>query len=161
MPARLLAYLGELGIPTTTIEHAPVFTVEEAKRLRPVAGTACKSLLLRDHKGGMWLVVVEHERRVELKRLAAALGVRGLSLASEERLERRLGVPAGAVSPLAAVNDAGGEVTVVVQAGLLDRDALHVHPLDNSLTTAISGTGLLRFLAAIDHDPVVVSADDL
>ena len=44
--------LAELGIETVTVEHPPVFTVEEAKRLRgSLPGGHCKSLFLRTKKG--------------------------------------------------------------------------------------------------------------
>ena len=41
--------LGELGIKTVTVSHPPVFTVDEAKRLRgSLPGGHCKSLFLRN-----------------------------------------------------------------------------------------------------------------
>ena len=88
-PERLLAYLDELGIETTTVTHPPVFTVEEAKRLRgPLPGGHCKSLFLRNKKGAMWLVVVFEQRRIDLRRLGESLGIGRLGFASHERLDR-------------------------------------------------------------------------
>jgi len=56
-PEQLLSYLDELGIAHTTIQHPPVFTVEEAKRIRgTLDGSHCKSLFLKNKKGrcGWW-----------------------------------------------------------------------------------------------------------
>src|SRR6202022_3756873 len=49
--ADLTEYLERLGIKATTVEHPPVFTVEEAQALRgEVAGAHSKNLFLKDKK---------------------------------------------------------------------------------------------------------------
>ena len=65
-------------------------------------GGHCKSLFLKDKKGGLWLVVVLEERRVDLKRLADALGAPRFSFGSAELLHEVLGVRPGSVTPFAA-----------------------------------------------------------
>lgn len=160
--AELLSYLDRLGIEQTTIHHPPVYTVAEAKRLRgSLPGANCKSLFLKNKKGRMWLVVVGEDRRVDLAKLADALGSNRLSFASPERLERHLGVIPGAVSPLAAVNDRAGLVTVALAAEVLEHDVLNFHPLVNDQTTAMSAADFLRFLHDTGHEPLVLAADDV
>ena len=69
-PSQLLAYLDELGLETATFDHEPVFTVEEARRLRgALPGSHTKSLFLRNKKGRMWLVTTDADRKIDLKRL--------------------------------------------------------------------------------------------
>ena len=156
----LFARLAELGIETHTVEHEPVFTVEEAKRVRgEEGGTHIKNLLLRNKKGAMWLVVVEENRRVDLKALAARLGVKNLSFASADRLMRYLGVIPGAVTPFGVINDRERAVEVVLDANIFERDPIHGHPLRNDRTTAIAGADLLRFLRATGHEPAVIDLD--
>jgi len=68
-PQQLFARLEELGIARRTVEHAPVFTVEQAKALRgDLPGHHVKNLFLRNKKEEMWLVVAleEHDPRVFL-----------------------------------------------------------------------------------------------
>ena len=54
MPAtrdELFARFKALGLETTTRDHAPVFTVEEAQALRgEIPGGHCKNLVLKDDK---------------------------------------------------------------------------------------------------------------
>ena len=153
----LLARLAGLGIAVTTVEHPPVFTVEEARRHRgDLSGTHTKSLFLRDKKGAMWMVVCREDRALDLKDLAARLGAKHLSFGSPERLLRHLGVIPGAVSPFAVVNDTERLVRVVLDRDVLRRDPIHLHPLDNAKTTAIAAADLVRFLEAEDHPPEVV-----
>ena len=157
-PEELLALLDRLGIAATTHEHAPVFTVEEAKRLRgALPGAHCKALFLRDKKGAAFLVVCLEDRRPDMKALAALIGAGRLSFASPERLRAALGVAPGSVTPFAAINDRDGaaRVQIVLDAEMMRAGLVNYHPLTNSRTTAIAPGDLLRFLAATGHEPLV------
>lgn len=160
-PEQLLNYLDELGIAHTTVEHPPVFTVEEAKRLRGrLTGGNCKSLFLKNKKGQMWLVVAPEDHRIDLDALAVSLGSNRLSFGSPQRLLAHLGVIPGAVTPLAVFNDHAGAVAVAIYADLLVHEQLNFHPLVNYQTTAISTTDLLRFLEVTGHPPLVLESAD-
>jgi Ala-tRNA(Pro) deacylase len=62
-PHQLLSRLDALGIAHRTVEHPPVFTVEEAKAAarRYLPGGHIKNLFLRNRKEEMWLVVALEE----------------------------------------------------------------------------------------------------
>ena len=157
-PDALFGVLDRLGIAFRTIEHAPVFTVEEAREHRgQIAGMHTKNLFLRDNKRSFFLVTLEEEMAVDLKRLRPLIGAKGgLSFASPDALFEHLGVRPGSVSPLAAINDASGAVTVVIDQALMAADLVNVHPLTNDRTTAISPTDLLVFLRSTGHEPLLV-----
>jgi Ala-tRNA(Pro) deacylase len=156
-PGELFARLDALGIVHRTHAHPPVFTVEQAKALRgALPGGHCKSLFLKDRKGGLWLVVALEECRVDLKALADALGAPRFSFGSAELLLEVLGVRPGSVTPFAAINDAGRRVTLVLQRAMLEHDPLNYHPLENDRTTAVAPGDLVRFLDAAGHPPLVV-----
>ena len=159
-PDELLAKLAGMGIEAKTVEHAPVFTVEEAKALRgELAGAHIKNLFLRNKKGAMWLVTCLEDREVDLKSLGETLGAGRFSFGSAERLMSYLGVRPGAVTPLAVVNDKGGKVTMVLDKGVLDHPVVNAHPLVNHQTTALSPGDLLRFLEAQDHAPQLLEME--
>src|SRR5215468_11974256 len=147
-PDELLARLEALGIAQRTYEHPAVFTVEEAKALRgKLPGGHCKSLFLKDKRGGLWLAVVLEERRVDLKRLADALGAPRFSFGNPDLLSEVLGIRPGSVTPFALINDCDHRVTVVLDKEMLAHEPLNYHPLENERTTAIFAADLLRFIA--------------
>ena len=149
--------LAELGIKTNTVSHPPVFTVEEAKRLRgSLPGGHCKSLFLRNKKGEMWLVVALEDRPIDLKALGEKIGAGRVSFGSAERLMAHLGVIAGAVTPFAVRNDRTRQVKVVLDREMLKHSPLNYHPLRNDRTTAITPEDLVRFLEAEGHPPQIV-----
>jgi Ala-tRNA(Pro) deacylase len=154
----LLATLAQLGIATSTVSHPPLRTVEEAKRLRgALPGGHVKNLFLRDKRQRFWMVVTLEDRAVDLKALARALEAGRFSFANAQQLDALLGIAAGAVSPFAAINDAAGAVTLVLDAALLEADPLNLHPLRNDRTTAIAPRDLLRFLEHCGHAPRIMA----
>ena len=155
-PQQLFDRLAELGIAHQTVEHAPVFTVEEAKTHRgTLPGHHIKNLFLRNKKEEMWLVVALEDRAIDLKRLGETLGAGRLSFGSPERLAKYLGVEPGSVTPFAVINDNEHKVTLVLDAGLKGPadGPVNAHPLTNTMTSALSLADLLRFFEATGHQP--------
>ena len=160
MPAsevELFQRFDALGIRHTTYRHPPLHTVAESVMLRgALPGAHCKSLFLKDRQGGLWLVVVLEERRLDLKALSELLGAPRFSFGSPELLVEALGVTPGSVTPFALINDAAQRVTVVLDAEMLRHDPVNYHPLINTATTAISAADLTRFIAACGHRAIVL-----
>jgi len=157
-PADLAAMLAELGIATTTVEHAALFTVAQARALRgQIPGVHTKNLFLTDKKRALFLVTAAEDAAIDLKRLHTLIGASGrLSFGRAELLMETLGVPPGAVTPFAAINDRAGRVAIILDAALMANALINGHPLVNTATTTIRPADLLAFLRATGHQPVVV-----
>jgi Ala-tRNA(Pro) deacylase len=155
----ILELLSQHGIPYQRVDHPPVYTCEEAVRLVPsLPGVHTKNLFVRDKKGTTHvLVVVAHDKAVDLKALSSALGLTNLSLASERRLREHLGIEAGAVSILAVLNDSKGTVRVVVDRDVWRAEVLQCHPLVNTSTLAIRRGDVGRLLELTGHTPEVMA----
>ena len=158
-PEDLFAFLAKLGITVTTVDHPPLFTVEDSKVLRgQIAGGHTKNLFLKDRKGNLFLVVLEEDAQVDLKRIHEIIGGNGkVSFGSADLLVEVWGVQPGAVTPFGAINDTQGRVTVVLDQGLLENAVLNHHPLVNTKTTSIRREDLIAFLAATGHEPKVLA----
>jgi len=161
MPATrdaLLARFKALGIDTQTRDHAPVYTVDEARALRgEIAGGHCKNLFLKDDKGNIWLIVCLEEAQVDLKAAPAKIGSRRLSFGKPELLKEVLGVEPGSVTPFGLINDTEKRVNVVLDATMMAHELLNYHPLENTATTTIRSADLLAFIRACGHEPRVVA----
>ena len=153
----LMALLDELGIAHPTVEHPPLRTVEDSRRLRGnLAGGHVKNLFLKDKKGGYWLLAALEQTTVDLRVVATLLGSPRFSFAKAGDLAEILGIIPGAVSPFAAVNDVDGRVRVVLDQPVLEIPLLNFHPLRNDRTTAITSADLLKFLEAVDHPARII-----
>ncbi len=157
---QLLARLGELGIAQDTIEHPAVFTVEEAQaHTAHLPGGHCKSLFLKDKKGGLWLLVCLDRRRIDMNRLAKTIGSPRLSFGKPELLLDVLGVTPGTVTPFALINDSDHQVRPLLDKAMLEHDLLNYHPLINEATTTIKSVDLPVFIKAMGHEPEVIDLD--
>lgn len=156
-PEDLFAFLDQLGIAHETVEHPPLFTVEDSQKLRgEIPGGHTKNLFVKDKKSRLFLLVVPEDARVDLKRVHEAIGANGrVSFGSAELLEEIWGVKPGSVTPFGAINDKEQRVTVVLDAGMMRESRLNYHPLVNTRTTGVAAAGLVAFLRATGHEPVI------
>ena len=161
MPATredLFARLSSLGIDTKTVDHPPVYTVEEAQALRgEIPGGHCKNLFLKDDKGAIWLVVCLEEAQIDLKAAPARIGSRRLSFGKPDLLKEVLGVEPGSVTPFALINDTANRVNVVLDAAMMAHDLVSYHPLENTATTTIRPADLVTFIRSCGHEPRIVA----
>ncbi len=146
---QVYAVLRNLNIPFVRHEHPPVYTVEEACRhWQGLEGAHCKNLFLRNKKGNRhYLVILEHQKSADLKKLTEILGEDRLSFGSRERLERLLGLEPGAVSPFGLIHDAEKKVSVIIDQELRQADRIYFHPNVNTATIGLSFKDLEKFLA--------------
>ncbi len=161
MPASredLIRYLDDLGIAAATVDHPPVFTVEEAQTLRgAIAGAHSKNLFLKDKKGALFLVVAREDAAIDLKRLHARIGASGrLSFGQPDLLRDKLGVAPGAVTPFGLINDRPPSVRVILEAELVAAETVNFHPLENTATTSLASADLIAFIRATGHEPEIV-----
>jgi Ala-tRNA(Pro) deacylase len=156
------ALMATLGIAPVRIDHPPVHTVEEAMGYwEHIEGVHTKNLLLKGAKGGLWLVCVPTDRRLDLKALAAHLGAKKFSFANADTLFEALGVMQGSVSPLALVNDTSHSVQLVLAADMLHQPRITMHPLTNTATVSLASADFLAILNALGHRPEIIDFDRL
>ena len=157
-PEDLFKHLETIGVETSTISHPPLFTVEESKELRgEIPGGHTKNLFLKDKKGRLFLVVALEHTEIELKRLHTIIGASGrLSFGKADLLMEKLGVIPGSVTPFGVINDRDRDVTVVLDARMMEFDVLNYHPLVNTQTTTIGRDDLVAFLKSCDHEPQIL-----
>lgn len=159
MPAtrqELFALLDRLGIAHHTLNHSPVYTVEESAAVKEgLPGAHTKNLFLKDKSGRLFLICAEAHTPIRLNRLHPVLGCKRLSFGKPDLLLKYLGVTPGSVTLFSVMNDMDKAVTLVIDKTLADSETVNFHPLLNDATTAISNEGMLKFARATGHEPVV------
>ena len=150
-----LKLLDENGFSYQRVEHPAVFTCAEAEMHRPrVSAVSTKNLFLCDKKARrFFLVVTSCEKTVRLDALAPQLGVAYLRFASEENLQRLLGVTRGAVTMMGLANDSEQRVVLWIDAEIWQGEFFLSHPLVNTATLVLAKPELERFFALTGHTP--------
>lgn len=155
--ADLFSFLDAHGVAHSTLDHPPVFRVEEGLEIKAaLPGGHTKNLFLKDAKGQLWLISALGETAIDLKRLHTVIGSGRLSFGSPDLMVETLGVTPGSVTAFGLINDVQHRVRFVLDAALAKADPVNFHPLGNDATTAVSQGGLRAFLAALGVEPMIV-----
>ncbi len=146
---RVYKVLKELNVPYKVHRHPAVYTSAEAEKYvdASMEGSRCKNLFLRNQKGNKhFLVIIDHSKMVNLKELARNLEEKKISFASENRLDKYLGLRPGSVTPFGLINDKNREVIVVVDEELKNEEKINFHPNINTETLTVLFKDFERFL---------------
>ena len=128
--------LNELNIEYRVVNHKAVFTMEDVinENIEPFENIV-KNIFIRDDKKiNYYLVLVSHNKKVNLKELRNKLNSRPLTFASEEDLYKYLGLTKGSVSPLGILNDKDHIVSIIIDEDIKNISEIGVHPNINTAT---------------------------
>jgi Ala-tRNA(Pro) deacylase len=144
---RLVGWLRERGAVFRFFEHAPVFTSEEAARVRgtPIEAGA-KALVLQANDRPVHVVLPGH-RRVDNALLRAILGTRTLRFATPEELLALTGCVPGAVPPFGNLFG----LPVFVDEELAAREEIAFNAGSNAASIVMRCADFLRLSGASVH----------
>lgn len=145
----ILEALTGLGIPFERHEHPPIASAIGTEELwPPIDAVQTKNLFLTNAKRTrFYLVILDHRKRADLRKVAEQLGEGRLSFGSAERLMAHLGVTPGSVSAFGLIHDRTHAVRVCVDEALRQTPRIAFHPNLNTATLVISFADFERFLA--------------
>jgi Ala-tRNA(Pro) deacylase len=146
---RIRRLLDDKGIDYEATSHEPVYTSEQAARVRGLSTAAAgiKSMIFRSDTGGFLLVLNPGDRKIDTKKIARLEGVKDLVLATPDEVETLGGVTVGCVPPF------GLRVSLktYLNQDLLGNEFLYFNPGSHTLTFRIRPADLIRVL----EDPVL------
>ena len=146
-------YLNSNNIEYTTYEHPEAPTIEIARQYWHADGSKhCKNLFFRNHKGNRhYLVVFDCNQSLAIRDLEQRLKQGKLTFASEQRMERYLGLKPGSVSPFGLINDTENHVHLFLDKNLLNQTSLSFHPNDNRATVVIKQNEFQKYLKLVGN----------
>ncbi len=133
------------------MEHEAVYTVEEAQEIQGrIDGVGCKNLFLTDNKKKYFLVILEENKKADLKQIGKMVNVSHLSFARAHDLNNILKLEQGSVSPFGIINDMDNKVVLLIDKDLKDKKLLF-HPNVNTKTVSIKYDDLIKFIKFEKH----------
>lgn len=150
---KVFDFLQRQGIEYSFYEHPEAPTIEIASQYWRADGSKhCKNLFFRNHKGNRhYLVVFDSAQSLAIHDLEQRLKQGKLSFASEQRMERYLGLKPGSVSPFGLINDTENHVHLFLDENLLNYPSLSFHPNDNRATVVISQEMFAKYLKEVGN----------
>lgn len=157
--AKVCAFLDELGIEYTCMEHAPAMTMEDCRAVDEALGVnMCKNLFLCNRQQtDFYLLLMPGDKPFKTKDLSAQLGVARLSFATPEHMQAMLGVTPGSVSVLGLLQDIDHQVRLLIDEDILQGERFACHPCDNRASLCFATKDLIdKILPALRYAPKVV-----
>lgn len=150
--------LDELGITYEVVEHPPALTTEEADRyIEGKEGVRTKTLFLCNKKStAFYLVIMDDEKRVDMKRLGELLEEKGMKFCSPEKLMLKMGLPPGTVSLFGLLNNVEHDIKICLDRKILSEEIMTFHPNDNTRTLFLSTEDMNRFIEAMGYERRVI-----
>jgi len=140
--------LQKLNIPFEYLEHPPAPTIEIAKQYwNGHDAHTVKICFFRNHKGNRhYLVIFDCDKNLAIHDIEKMLKQGKLTFASEQRMQRYLGLNPGSVSAFGLIHDADKHVYVFIDTNLQEAKKISFHPNDNTASLIISFPDFLRFM---------------
>lgn len=156
---KVCAFLDDLNIQYTCMEHAPAMTMEDCRAVDEALGVnMCKNLFLCNRQQtDFYLLLMPGDKPFKTKDLSAQLGVARLSFATAEHMEQMLGVTPGSVSVLGLLQDTEREVQLLIDEDILQGERFACHPCDNTASLCFATKVLMeKILPALSRVPRIV-----
>lgn len=148
--------LKELNIEYNEISHKAITTIEEAKLIEHnLEGIGTKTLFLKDKKKNFYLLVLEENKKANLKELESFLQTKNLKFANLDNIKEILEIEPGAITPLAIINDHNNKTKVILDKDLNNSKIL-VHPDTNTKTMSLNYIDLIKLIEYTNHEYIIM-----
>jgi len=130
-------------------EHEPVYTSEQAARVRGVElRTGVKALMLKTEEGSFVMGLVAADRRIHLKKLAEIVGTRKLQLASRQDVLKITGCEVGSVHPFGNLY----RLPTYLDSSILENDTVNFNAGLHTVSIRMKVKDLTKVIGPIVED---------
>ena len=137
-------------------EHQAVYNMENLKNINFLyKNSNAKNIFVRDDKKqNYYLIVIEGNKKIDLKRFRKEYNTRPLTFASPDELKEILNLYSGAVTPLGLLNDKNKKVKLFIDSYF--NDIIGVHPNDNTATIWLKVSDLISLIKKHGNDVYIM-----
>ena len=156
MDKELKDYLDKHNIRYITHKHEAVFTVAESsgnEEIGKIQGLHCKTLFLKDDKGGFYLIGLSAHKRLDIKKLEKHLKVKKLKFGLPDELDR-FGLVPGSVSIFGAIYSPS--VCLILDKEVWNAEIVGFHPNVNTETLELGHADLERYYRSLPNRKEII-----
>lgn len=131
---RLTALLTQRNIAYEVLRHAPVYTSEEAAKVRNTSLASGAKALVCKADDRFVLIVLPADRKLDSKLSRKSLNIKSLRFASREEVERLTGLTPGSIPPFGSLF----ELATYCDARLADQPRINFNAGDHAISISMS-----------------------
>jgi len=136
-------------IPYEVLEHEPVYTSEQAAKVRGVElKTGVKALILKTGEGSFVMGLVAADRKIDLKKLAKIAGTKKLGLASSQEVLEITGCEVGSVHPFGNLHG----LPTYMDSSILENDMVNFNAGLHTISIQMSVKDLIKAIRPVVKD---------
>ncbi len=140
---KLKKFLDSNNIEYKVMEHEPVYTSEEAARVRGVElKSGVKALVLKTNEDAYLLALVSADKKVDLKLLAEVIGTKKLSLASPDKVLEITGCEIGSVHPFGNVHN----LTTYMDPGISENEMVDFNAGMHTISIEMKSKDMIKLI---------------
>ena len=150
--------LDDLEIDYEMIHHPVAHTTELAdKYIEGIDGVRTKTLLLTNRKKTQYyMLIMDDEKRLDLKKFAEIVETGRIQFANDEGLMKKIGLPAGLVSVFGLEFNEEKDIKVYYDREIVDEERQSFHPHDNTKTIFLSTEGTFKYIESLGLEVQVI-----
>lgn len=138
--------LDQSGIRYEVSEHGPVYTSEQAAKVRGVKlKTGVKALVLKAVEGSFVMGLVAADRKIDLKKLAQIVKTKKLRLASPEEVLETTGCEVGSVHPFGNLHG----LSTYLDRSVLENDVVNFNAGLHTVSIEMKARDLVRIVRPV------------
>ncbi len=157
---KIYSFLSENYFSFYHIEHSPADTIEDCHEIEKyLDAVICKNLFLRNSaETKYFLLLMSPDAKFDSKVISKQVQSSRLSFASADKMIDILGVEPGSASIMCLINDNASDVTLLIDAQLLNNEYFCCHPCKNTSTLKFKTKDIIeRFISITGHNYTVVN----
>ena len=137
---QLEAWLNAREIAFSVSRHEPVYTSEEAARVRGTSLSSGAKALIIKAGDRFCMLVLPADRRVDSKKLRAALGVKSCRFATKEEVAQLTGLEPGSIPPFGSFFD----LETYCDSALSQNESINFNAADHGISIQMTYADYLR-----------------
>jgi len=141
---RIIDLLDNSGAEYRTFEHEPVRTSEQAAQVRGTSLAQGAKALVLECGDGLVMAVISASKRVDFKRIKAALGEKRVQMASADRVLEATGAEPGGVPPFGNLFN----LRVILDPALLEHEWIDFNAGERTRSIEMRAEDYLRLSGA-------------
>lgn len=154
----ICSQLDDLDIDYEMIHHPPAVTIELAdKFIADIDGVCTKTLFLTNRKKTkFYMLVMDDDKRLDIKAFSEIVGTKRVQFASEEQLKEKVNLPIGLVSVFGLEFNEERDIEVYIDHDIIHENRQSFHPHDNTKTIFLSTEDMIKYIESLGYEVDVV-----
>lgn len=150
--------LEEMNIPFEKVDHPAAVTTEEADAyIEGLPGVRTKTLFLTNKKKTeVLMVIMDDDKRMDMKKLAERIGQKQIKFGSPELLFEKLGLEPGIVSLFGLLNNNDHDVKVYLDKEMLTESKVTFFANTNTQTVFLKMDDMYKFIKAAGYEYEII-----